>query len=195
MIGAIPDPDAFPRGEPVNELPDEADVPACESCPLAQPRREFLRQAGLTALGALVMVGIPPDLAAAMRPTAITSRRRVGTDPSYPIPAGDGVQVDKKNQVILVRWRHELYAFNLSCPHQNTALHWNDGDNQFQCPKHHSRYQPDGTFIDGRATRNMDRFSVSRSGNDVIVHVDLMHKSDTDGSSWAASAIQLTAGA
>ena len=26
---------------------------------------------------------------------------------------------------ILVRWSDQVYAFNLSCPHQNTALRWN----------------------------------------------------------------------
>jgi len=166
----------------------------CEACPLSQPRREFLRQAGLAAIGALVMVGIPPELAAAMRPTAISSNKRVGADPSYPIPPADGVQIDKKEQVILVRWKNELFAFNLSCPHQNTALHWSDSDHQFQCPKHHSRYQPDGTFIDGRATRNMDRFSVTRSGNNVVVAVNQMHKSDVDKAAWTASTIQLAAG-
>ena len=108
-------------------------------------------------------------------------------------PAVDGIQIDKKEQVILVRWKNEVLAFNLSCPHQNTALHWNDGDHQFQCPKHHSRYQPDGTFIDGRATRNMDRFSLTKAGNDIVVHVDVMHKSDADRSGWAASALQVTA--
>ena len=130
---------------------------SCTDCVLGQSRREFMRQASATAIGALLGLGISPEVAAAMRPTSTTSRRRIGADPTYPIPAVDGIQIDKKEQVILVRWKNEVLAFNLSCPHQNTALHWNDGDHQFQCPKHHSRYQPDGTFVDGRATRNMDR--------------------------------------
>jgi len=167
----------------------------CEACPLAQPRRTFIRQAGMTAFGALLAIGVPHQVAATIRPRAIASRRRIGSDPSYPIPATDGVQIDKKEQVILVRWKNELYAFNLSCPHQNTALHWEDDSKRFQCPKHHSRYEPDGTFIDGRATRNMDRFSVTKSGNSVVVHVDAMHKSDADHAGWTAAAIPLTPGA
>ena len=165
----------------------------CTDCALGQSRRDFVREAAVTAVGLLLALGISPEVAAAMRPTTITAQRRVGADPSYPIPAADGVQIDKKEDVILVRWKNEVFAFNLSCPHQNTALHWNDGDHQFQCPKHHSRYQPDGRFVDGRATRNMDRFSLTRSGNDVIVHVDHMHKSDSDRSGWAASTLQVTA--
>ncbi len=165
----------------------------CTDCVLGQSRRAFVREAAATAVGVLVALGISPEIAAAMHPTLIGARRRVGGDPSYPIPAADGVQIDKKEDVILVRWKNEIFAFNLSCPHQNTALHWSDADRQFQCPKHHSRYHPDGTFIDGRATRNMDRFSLTRAGNDVVVHIDVMHKSDADRSGWAASTLQVTA--
>ena len=38
---------------------------------------------------------------------------------SYPIPAADSVSIVTENQVILVRWESKVYAFNLSCPHQN----------------------------------------------------------------------------
>ena len=167
----------------------------CDECPLDPSRRAFLQLANVAAIGALMMVGIPAELAAAIRPELLTSARRVGADPSYPIPAKDGVQIDKKDQVILVRWKNDVYAFNLSCPHQNTALRWNDDAAEFQCPKHHSKYKPDGTFISGRATRNMDRFSVTRSGADIIVHVDRMHKNDAESAGWTASVIQLAAGA
>ena len=167
------------------------DLDQCERCPLARDRRDFVKHAGLAALGALVMVGIPPGLAASIVPTAMSPRRRVGSNPSYPIPAQDGVQIDKENQVILVRWKNVVYAFNLSCPHQNTALRWHQDDGEFQCPKHHSKYQPDGTFISGRATRNMDRFSVTRSDNEVVVDVGAMHKSDADPAGWGTSVIHL----
>jgi Rieske Fe-S protein len=173
----------------------DADHFECDACAWAQDRREFVRKAGLAAIGALVMVGIPPGLAASITPTATAPRRRVASNPSYPIPTQDGVQIDRDNQVILVRWKNEVYAFNLSCPHQNTALRWNQGDGQFQCPKHHSKYQPDGTFISGRATRNMDRFTLTRSGNEVIVNVNAMHKNDVDPGGWGASALHIGEGA
>jgi len=38
------------------------------------------------------------------------------------VPASDGVQIDRDNQHIVVRWQNVGYAFNLACPHQNTAL-------------------------------------------------------------------------
>jgi Rieske Fe-S protein len=101
------------------------------------------------------------------------------------------VQIDKDNQVILVRWEDHIYAFNLSCPHQNTALRWSSGDSQFQCPKHHSKYRPDGGFISGRATRAMDRFTLSRTGNEIVVNIGAMHKDDVDHAGWAAAVVAL----
>ncbi len=164
----------------------------CPHCPLSHDRREFLRQAGLATMGALIMVGVPPGLAATTRPTRVSARSRRNRNPTYPIPAQDGVQIDHDNDVILVRWKNAVYAFNLSCPHQNTALKWSPTDAEFQCPKHHSKYQPDGTFISGRATRSMDRFSVERVGNDIVVNVNAMHKNDVDRAGWSAAAIVLT---
>jgi Rieske Fe-S protein len=101
------------------------------------------------------------------------------------------VQIDRDNQVILVRWQNTVYAFNLSCPHQNTALRWDEADARFQCPKHHSKYQPDGTFISGRATRNMDRLSVRRDADTIVVDVDAMYKSNEDQAAWAAAIVRL----
>lgn len=164
---------------------------ACEGCELTRPRREFLKEIGLAAMGALLLAGIPAELAATMRPRAVAASGRVGADPTYPVPAADGVQIDKVNEVILVRWQGSVWAFNLSCPHQRTALRWTDAKHEFQCPKHKSRYQPDGTFIAGRATRNMDRFSITHTGTEVIVHVGAMHKSDADQASWSASVVKL----
>jgi nitrite reductase/ring-hydroxylating ferredoxin subunit len=167
----------------------------CTDCPLSGGRRAFLKQAGLASMGMLIMVGMPPGLAAAALPTVIAPTDRAGSNPVYPIPAKDGVQIDKENDVILVRWQNAVYAFNLSCPHQNTALRWDEADAQFQCPKHHSKYKPDGTFISGRATRSMDRFSVARQGDQIVVNVDAMHKNDVDPAGWNSSVILLATGA
>jgi len=86
-----------------------------------------------------------------------------------------------------------VYAFALSCPHQNTALKWDDRDHGFQCPKHHSRFQIDGDYIDGsgRATRNMDRFAIARDGAGVTVDLDKLYQEDTDGAEWAAAVVKL----
>jgi Rieske Fe-S protein len=108
---------------------------------------------------------------------------------SYALPVKDGVSIDKKEQVILVRYRNTVMAFPLSCPHENTALRWKDGDLRFQCPKHDSRYTPDGVFTSGRATRNMDRFALTRDGATVVVHLNRWFQSDTQPAEWAAAVL------
>lgn len=170
---------------PYDESPD------CGSCELSLDRRGFLRGIGFASLAVLAGLGVPPGVAVAMTPTPTRARRRIAGDPTYPIPAQDGVQIDRDQEIILVRWENALYAFNLSCPHQRTALRWNEGDRQFQCPKHHSKYRPDGVFVSGRATRGMDRFSVSRVGDEVVVNVGAMHKEDQDQAGWDAAALHL----
>ncbi|HXD21751.1 MAG TPA: Rieske (2Fe-2S) protein, partial [Gemmatimonadaceae bacterium] len=132
----------------------------CSGCTLVG-RREFLRDAALAA-AALAALGstanaLPVSL---MHALSVTDEQA-----TYPLPASDGVFIDKKQEVIVARVGNQVFAFELACPHQNTALRWNDKAHEFQCPKHHSRYKPDGTFIDGRATRNMDRFAVTKQGN------------------------------
>ncbi len=171
--------------------PADPDV-TCSACGWAPDRRHFLRFAIGASIGALISLDASPADASALLPALVRSRRRHAGNPTYPIPAQDGVQIDRDNQVILVRWKESVFAFNLSCPHQNTALRWHESDTQFECPKHHSKYQPDGTFISGRATRAMDRFSVTRVGNEIVVNVNSMHKSDADAAGWSTSVIHLT---
>jgi len=105
----------------------------------------------------------------------------------YPVPATDGVSIDKDNEVIVARAGGKVFAFALACPHQNTALRWNADDHQFQCPKHKSRYRDDGTFIEGRATRNMDRLAIRRDGAVIVVDVDALIQEDEHPKEWAAA--------
>jgi nitrite reductase/ring-hydroxylating ferredoxin subunit len=163
---------------------------ACENCARSD-RRGFLRDAVAAAVAALGTLGVRQATAGAVPVHWISGLARRTAGPTYPLPTADGVQIDRDNQVILVRWQGAVYAFNLSCPHQNTALRWDDADGRFQCPKHHSKYQPDGTFISGRATRNMDRLSLRRDGETIVVDVDAMHKSNDDGAGWAAAVVRL----
>jgi len=162
---------------------DDASSP-CGSC---SARRDFLRQtftAG-AALAGLALLG-PVSEVAALEP------RRGGRGPvKYALPAADGVSIDAANEVILCRSAGEVYAFALSCPHQNTALKVLPKNAGFQCPRHKSKYQPNGTFISGRATRNMDRLQITRDGNTIAVDPDIAFESDTDPARWAAALIKV----
>ena len=164
----------------------------CRGCRLSGDRREFLQDAARIALGALIALGLSPRRAAALAISHSTGHRSPGaTEVSYPIPASDGATIDEQNQVILVRFQGMAYAFALSCPHQNTALRWKGEDGRFQCPKHKSQYQPDGTFIKGRATRNMDRMPIRSDGRMLLVDVDHVYESDKDPSGWAGAHVRL----
>ncbi|HEY2067093.1 MAG TPA: Rieske (2Fe-2S) protein [Gemmatimonadaceae bacterium] len=166
----------------------------CAACPVAN-RREFLRDAAIALAGIAASLGLARTasaLPAHVDVRSVSALLGAGTAHTYAIPATDGVQIDRDTEVILVRWQNAVYAFNLACPHQHTALRWDDGDRRFQCPRHHSQYQPDGEFITGRATRAMDRFSIQREGDKLVVDVDAMHKQDEDPAAWNAAVVKLS---
>jgi Rieske Fe-S protein len=161
----------------------------CRACAVPGDRRKFLRDAALAVAGTLVALGAPRKLAAA--PLEFVGGERNATKLTYPIPAADGAQIDAENEVIIVRWQNFVYAFSIACPHQNTTLRWDEADSHFICPRHHSQYRPDGTFIQGRATRGMDRMALLRSGDSVIVDTDRVYEEDTDTAEWNSAAIKL----
>ena len=164
----------------------------CDGCGgLESDRRGFLRHAAGLAAGALIGLGASPGEAAASPLSRIFGRRNErGGEVRYPMPAADGASIDKENAVILVRHQAAVYAFALSCPHQNTVLHWIAEDRRFQCPKHKSLYQMDGTFISGRATRNMDRLPIRLDGTAVVVDIDHVFESDKDAAAWAKAFVK-----
>jgi Rieske Fe-S protein len=152
---------------------------SCGGCDVG--RRTFLRDAAI-AVAAFATVGA--TRAEAMPIAWIDALARSGKDVSYAIPAKDGVSIDKTNEVILARVGKNVYAFGLSCPHQNTALKWLDSDHRFQCPKHKSKYGPDGVYLEGRATRSMDRFQVKLVGTGIAVNLDKLYEEDQDVKEW-----------
>ena len=158
----------------------------CGGCTLLG-RREFLRDAAFAA-AALAAIGAT---AGAMPVNVMHAIAVNDEQATYPIPAADGVNIDKKQEVIVARVGNQVFAFELACPHQNTALRWNDKAHEFQCPKHHERYKPDGTFIDGRATRNMDRFAVTKQGNNLVVDLDKVFEQDKDPAGWKSAAVTM----
>jgi len=159
----------------------------CNGCP---SRREFFGCVSASITGALVL----PVLAGALDllPVLEASGAQAGdNEHAYAIPAQDSVTIDKKAQIILVRYQQKVIAFNLACPHENTALKWRDNDKRFQCPKHDSKYTPEGVFKDGRATRNMDRLAIRRQGDQVLVSTERLYMSDKQPKEWAEAVVPL----
>jgi nitrite reductase/ring-hydroxylating ferredoxin subunit len=164
---------------------------ACPGCGGDSSRRDFLRRVSAVLAGVAGSLRIDADRLADV-PLAFAAGRSIRVDEAaYPIPAEDGATIDKAREVILVRHEKAVYAFSLSCPHQKTPLRWESEANQFRCPKHKSRFQPDGTFIDGRATRDMDRYAIRREGEEVRVSLDKLYRDDENREAWIAAVVKL----
>jgi nitrite reductase/ring-hydroxylating ferredoxin subunit len=180
------------KSNELNEF-EPGDSCAGQDCFLPTSRRRFLRDSFLSVAGALVAVGATRASVLAMPLDFTAPTHSHGGTHSYTLPSVDGAQIDKDNEVILVRWENAIYAFSLSCPHQNTALKWDDHAHEFQCPKHHSAFKADGEYIanSGRATRSMDRFAIAVTGGSVTVDLDKLYQEDEDNAQWTAAVVKL----
>lgn len=153
-------------------------------------RRTFLREAA-SLLGCVASLGLTPGLARDFEVVWRPAFRVLGDEAAYPLPPSDGATIDRDHAVILVRHQDRIYAFALWCPHQRTALRWQDEERRFQCPKHKSTFQPDGAFVSGRATRAMDRHPVRRDGDRVVVDLAVTLREDEDADRWRQAVVQL----
>jgi nitrite reductase/ring-hydroxylating ferredoxin subunit len=163
----------------------------CTGCDAGSGRRAFLARAALAVGSAFLALGATERDAVAMPMSRAIGLRRMGGTVTYPVPVADGATIDDANEMIIVRYRGAVYAFDLSCPHQHTALKWMGDEGRFQCPKHKSKYQPDGVFISGRATRNMDRHPIKMENGKILVEVDLILQSDKDQTAWTTAMIKV----
>ena len=199
-IQRVVTPDKLPMTDDGNDAISTGDV-TCGGCTLhdalrspgAIQRREFFR-AGTMALASLGLLAVGSRAARAMPVIgdAAVLDARIGDrreEKRYAIPAVDGVAIDKDNSVIVARSAGKIYAFSLACPHQNTALRWEADVKQFTCPKHKSHYKADGTFIEGRATRDMDRLAVRKDGQALVVDADTLYQQDLNIAQWTAAFI------
>lgn len=148
-------------------------------------RRDFLRQGGC-GLFTLASFGLGGDL---LLPVSAIAGAGAGPEKSYPVPAADGVNIDRSAQVMLVRYAGHVYAFAMACPHENAAVKWLAKDHRFQCTKHDSVYTPDGTYTSGHATRNLDRFPIRREGTTLVVSLDRVYRSDQNKAAWTDAAV------
>jgi nitrite reductase/ring-hydroxylating ferredoxin subunit len=163
---------------------------SCSCGNTSSARRTFLAQASCALAAALAASGLGPR-ARALPVDFVRPIAEQDTERAYPLPASDGVNIDQDNEVILVRSANRVYAFSLSCPHENTALRWRQQDLRFQCPRHESKYQPDGSFVSGRATRNMDRFAIRRDNARVVVNLVKLFRSDQQKAEWDAALLSV----
>ena len=60
------------------------------------------------------------------------------------------------------------------CVHLGCLYAWQEVTGRFECPCHGSKYQKDGTYIEGPAPRSLDRMVISFVGasNQVVAMTD-----------------------
>jgi nitrite reductase/ring-hydroxylating ferredoxin subunit len=165
----------------------------CGDCPVASAsRRAFLREVGLTVVGALALITVgSPAVALADSVVATQPLRAVGRRRTYGIPAGDSIGVDADSDVIIARWHDRVYAFSLKCPHRGTRLEWHADESRLFCPKHKARFQPDGAHDSGRTSRDLDRYDIKRQSEALVVDLDALRRADQDPEVWQSAMIVL----
>ena len=163
----------------------------CNKCPAAMAsRRAFLRDIGLTVIGALALTVVTRPAAALAESVGETSALGTsGAQRMYTLPATDSIAIDAGNDVILARWKNHVYAFSLRCPHRGSRLEWLAAERRVFCPKHKARFRPDGAHDSGRGSRDLDRFELSRNGSSIVVNLDVLHRADQEPEAWGAAVI------
>jgi len=158
---------------------------SCQGCAAQPLRRIFLRRAlnCAAAVTGLLLENHPLPLFETVALAANDSERR------YPIPPSDGVAIDQSAGVMLARYQGRVMALAMACPHQQAAVRWRPQEQRFECTKHDSKYEPNGTYRTGRATRNLDRFPIRRDNDAVVVNVTQVFRSDQDTAAWNNAAV------
>ena len=153
-------------------------------------RRSFLRD-GLLAVAALTAVaGGAAPLHALTRSYATGLLDAEGVI-TYDVPAADGATIDKSNRLILVRYKGMVHAFSLECPHKGTMVEWQPDNSRFYCPKHKSTFQPEGTRIQGKSPRSLDRFAVKVEGGKVVVDTSVVLDQEQNPTGWTTAGVKV----
>lgn len=62
-----------------------------------------------------------------------------------------------------------VIAVSSTCTHKGCEVDWKAKNNQFACPCHGAKFNPDGNAIKGPATRALTSFKTKIEGNTVLV--------------------------
>jgi len=159
-------------------------------CEATSGRRAFLRD-GLMAVAALsAIAGSAAPLHALARGYA-TGRSSLAGTVTYAVPAADGATIDRTNRLILVRYQGMVHAFGLECPHKGTMVQWQPEQSRFYCPKHKSTFKAEGSRIQGKSPRSLDRYAVRLDGGKVVVETGTVLESTTNAAAWSAAGVRV----
>lgn len=92
----------------------------------------------------------------------VSSRFKITSDEIKRLKPTEGivVKVDNKTIGAYLDENNKLYLVDTTCPHMKCKVQFNDAEKTWDCPCHGSRFNYDGTFIDGPANENLKRIEL-----------------------------------
>ncbi len=152
-------------------------APSASSIPEMPPltRREFLNYAWLASLGFVFVAGFGGATILFSMPRfkkgEFGGEFPLGklSDKLLPEP-NDPPKPNSDGKFWLVNVNGSILALYNVCVHLGCLYQWQPVTGRFECPCHGSKYQKNGTYIEGPAPRSLDRMVISfRSPDDKIV--------------------------
>ncbi|WP_435179632.1 FAD-dependent oxidoreductase [Halorussus sp. AFM4] len=80
-----------------------------------------------------------------------------GGDPAVAPGEGEVVRRGDKQWAVARDEDGELHVVSAVCTHMDCIVHWNDGEQSWDCPCHGSRFSVDGEVLDGPAVEDLPK--------------------------------------
>jgi glycine/D-amino acid oxidase-like deaminating enzyme/nitrite reductase/ring-hydroxylating ferredoxin subunit len=92
----------------------------------------------------------------------LLDRFHAGVKETFDVKGGDGKIVVAGGRRLAVHRDDTgtLHALSPTCTHMGCEVAWNGAERSWDCPCHGSRYAPDGTVVNGPATKALERVAI-----------------------------------
>ncbi len=137
--------------------------------PKTMDRKEFMKHVGMSVGGILLLnclqacteTEIPDPMTGTNTGIDFTLDLNVAANSS--LNNGGGAVVNAANRVIVARSQDKstFFAVQSNCTHQGTTVVFQGNNNVFFCPNHSSRFNIDGSVVNGPATSPLKRYKTS----------------------------------
>lgn len=146
------------------EINQSAENPLTEN----PSRRDFLNKIALSTL-AIAGLGATAVFYQYLSPNVLfepSTTFHAGSPDLYPI---NSVSYIQNQQVYIVRTSDGFYAVSSVCTHLGCITQWKPDENKITCPCHGSKFNIDGSKIEGPAPRPLTHFAISLTDGELVV--------------------------